>query len=177
MPCTLHYPESSLLFCFFPCLIHTLSPLLLPFKSFYLSSFHSLYSQVPLSENVYTGTRLSLFLYYSYCFPFIEPNLFLFSIPVSLNSLSVLCRIQPFSNPSYHCAAPFICPSSLSQPLITRLTSSSQRPPLSDPCLSLPSLLCPSLLLHGHPSTPPSFQTSIATSPPLLGGGLQLNIN
>lgn len=90
----------------------------------------------------------------------------------SLNSLYALSN-QPLSNLSYRRAPPLISPSpALSRPLITNLLLALI------PCLYLPSLLCPSLLLHGRPSTFPfPSQTSISTSPPLLGGGLRLNIN
>lgn len=154
--CLVHFITLNRLSCsfLFLCFILTLFPLSLPCKSFYLSSFNSLHSH--LSEDVGPGTPSTIFfpLFFSFTLTIIHSlNLSVLFSAFPQLPLSMLYRIQPFSNPSHHRAPPLISPSSLSRPLISNQTSSFKLPPLSDPCLSFPSFPCPSLLLHGHPST------------------------
>lgn len=104
MSCTLHYSESSFLLFFFPCLILTLFALLLPFKSFYLSYFHSLHKClcqkmcIEVLAPPFPSLSLSLSLHYSYCYTSIEHFLALFSI-----SLISLSPPSPYalSNPTF----------------------------------------------------------------------------
>lgn len=126
LSCLVHFITQNRLSCSFSFLAssRTLSPLSVPFKSFYLSSFHSLHTQevflsvyrelLPLASSSLLLLLLSIHCAHPQDSPFPQ-------LPVSM-----LNRIQPFSNPSYHRAPPLISPSpSLSRPLITIRTSSS----------------------------------------------------
>ena len=163
--CALHYPYSLSCSFSFYCLGLTLFPHLLPFKFFrILSQKTCIWVLLPPFSSISSPAA----------FP---PLLLLLSIlwtdrQHSLNSLYALSNpasLQPFLSPR---SSPHLSLSLLIQ------TSHHQPPPRSDP-LSLPPVSPLSFPSPPRPSLhlPLPSQTSISTSPPLLGGGLRLNIN
>ena len=163
--CALHYPYCLSCSFSFHCLGLTLFPHLLPFKFFHIlcqeMCIRVLLPPFSLLSSPTAFPLLILLLSILWTDPQHSLN--------SLDALSNPASPQPFLSPR---SSPHFSLSLLIQ------TSHHQPPPRSDPMslppvspLSFPCPPRPSLHLP-HPS-----QTSISTSPPLLGGGLRLNIN